>query len=67
MQIESTCYKTLQLQNFCKMLGVKGVKLGPLHDVIFQSSSKQLQNNIIHCDQTTIETYTLPAICIFKR
>ena len=44
---------------------MKDVKHGPLYDVIFQSSSKQFQ--VIHHDQTAIETSTLLAICIFKR
>ena len=62
--MESTCFKTLKLQIVCKMLAER-CETGPL----YASFSNVLQNNfkVIYRDQTTIETFTLPAICIFKR
>ena len=42
--MESTCSKTLKLQNFCKMLGERCTTGAP-YDIIFQSSSKQFQSN----------------------
>ena len=44
---------------------VKEVKLEPLYEVIFQSSSNCFE--VMYDDQTAIETSTFPAICIFKR
>ena len=61
-QKESTCFKTLKLKFFCKMLGLKQRSF---YDVIFQSFSKQFQGSLLW--PTTIKTSTLPAICIFKR
>ena len=64
VQTKNTCLKIPKLQNFVKCL-VKDVKQGPLYGVIFEV----LQNSfkVIYYDQATIETSTLPAICIFKR
>ena len=64
VQTKNTCFKIPKLQNFVKCL-VKDVKQGPLYGVIFEV----LQNNfkVIYYDQTTIETSTRPAVCIFKR
>ena len=45
VQIKSTCFKRLKLENLCKIF-VKGVELGPLYGVIFHSSPKQFQSNI---------------------
>ena len=45
VQMESTCFKTLKLQNLCKVLGER-CETGALYGVIFQSSSKQFQSNI---------------------
>lgn len=64
MQVNSTCSKTLKLQNVCKML-VKRVKQGTLYGVIFQGLSNSFK--VMHGNLTTIETSTDPAICIFRR
>ena len=53
--MESTCFKTIKLKIFYKMLGAKCEKGTPLP-----------VHSITH-DQATIETSRLPVICIFKR
>ena len=63
IQIESSCYKALILQIFYKII-CESCKTGAPYEVIFQSPSKQFQS--IYRDQTTIETTTISAICIFK-
>ena len=44
---------------------MKGAKRKHPYDVIFESSSKRFK--AVYCGQTTLETSTLPAFCIFKR
>ena len=58
--MESICFKTLKLQNFCKMLGERCERRAPF---------KVLKNSfeVIYRDQTTIETSLLQVICVFKR
>ena len=64
--MEITSFKTLKLQTFCKMLRERYETDTPWWR---HFSNKVLQNGfkVIYCDQTMIETATLPAICIFKR
>ena len=64
--MESTCFKTQKLQHICKILGERceteqGSFMTPF--------SKVLQNsfNVTHRNQTATETFTIPAISIFKR
>ena len=56
--MESTCFKTLKLQTFCKMFGERCEPGAPL---VLQNSFK-----LLYRDETTTETSTLPAICIFS-
>ena len=53
-------FQKTKIKNFFKMLGERCETWAPL---------KVLQNRfkVIYCDQTTIETSTLPAISMFKR
>ena len=39
VRMNSTCFKTLKVQNLCKIFGER-CETGPLYGVIFQSSSK---------------------------
>ena len=66
--LRKLCFKTLKLLKFkifVKCL-VKDVKQGALYDVIFLKFFKK-SFKVIYRNQTTIETSTFPAICIFKR
>ena len=64
--MESTCFKTQKLQHICKILGERcETEQGPF----MTPFSKVLQNsfNVTHRNQTATETFTIPAISIFKR
>ena len=64
--MESTCFKTQKLQHICKILGEScETEQGPF----MTPFSKVLQNsfNVTHRNQTATETFTIPAISIFKR
>ena len=64
--MESTCFKTQKLQHICKILGERcETEQGPF----MTPFSKVLQNSFIvtHRNQTATETFTIPAISIFKR
>ena len=64
--MESTCFKTQKLQHICKILGERcETEQGPF----LTPFSKVLQNsfNVTHRNQTATETFTIPAISIFKR
>ena len=64
--MESTCFKTQKLQHICKILGERcETEQGPF----MTPFSKVLQNSfsVTHRNQTATETFTIPAISIFKR
>ena len=64
--MESTCFKTQKLQHICKILGERcETEQGPF----MTPFSKVLQNsfNVTHRNQTATETFTIPAISIFKK
>ena len=62
--MENTCFETLKLQNFSKILVFfKDVKQWPLYDVIFKALHNSFK--VIYRDQTAIEMSTLSVVCIF--